>query len=154
MNEALREFDLGDGHDVELDEHISTIEALSDELSDEDIARLWAVLQGRAQAMEEYGADFDLGHEVQMQIMAVRAMRNAIMPGGVVRAGTPAREIKEVVTASSTLLNTLMKTHERIMSLDRQRAIEEAVTTSIQTLPDEQKKQFLATLEENLSAIA
>ena len=51
MNEALREFDLGDGHDVELDEHISTIEALSDELSDEDIARLWAVLQGRAQAI-------------------------------------------------------------------------------------------------------
>jgi hypothetical protein len=153
MNEALREFDLGDGHDVDLDEHISTIEALSDELSDEDIARLWAVLQGRAQAMEEYGADFDLGYEVQMQIMAVRAMRNAIMPGGVVRVGTPAREIKEVVTASSTLLNTLMKTHERIMSLDRQRAIEEAVTTSIQTLPDEQKKQFLATLEENLSAI-
>lgn len=154
MNEtasSLRDFD-GIGDDVDIDEYISAIEVMSDHLTDEHVSRLFCLLQGRAQTVE-YGASFDIKEEVQMQIMAVRAMRNAVMPNGRVRPGLASREVKEVVTASSTLLNTLMKTHDKIMSLERQRAIEEAVTTSIQTLPEEQKKQFLATLAENLSTI-
>lgn len=154
MNEtasSLRDFD-GIGDDVDIDEYISAIEVMSDHLTDEHVSRLFCLLQGRAQTVE-YGASFDIKEEVQMQIMAVRAMRNAVMPNGRVRPGLASREMKEVVTASSTLLNTLMKTHDKIMSLERQRAIEEAVTTSIQTLPEEQKKQFLATLAENLSTI-
>lgn len=154
MNEtasSLRDFD-GIGDDVDIDEYISAIEVMSEQLTDEHVSRLFCLLQGRAQTVE-YGASFDIKEEVQMQIMAVRAMRNAVMPNGRVRPGLASREVKEVVTASSTLLNTLMKTHDKIMSLERQRAIEEAVTTSIQTLPEEQKKQFLATLAENLSTI-
>jgi hypothetical protein len=152
MSNALRDFDMG-GHDVDLDDHISTIEAMSEELSEEDIARLWAVLAGRADQLVEYGADFDLRKEVQMQILAVRAMRDAIMPGGRMRQGVPAREMKEVVTASSTLLNTLLKTHKDVMSFDRQRAIEEAVITSVRTLSEDQQRAFFAAMEENLSAI-
>jgi len=154
MNEAassLRDFD-GIGDDVDIDEYISAIEVMSEQLTDEHVSRLFCLLQGRAQTVE-YGASFDIKEEVQMQIMAVRAMRNAVMPNGKVRPGLASREVKEVVTASSTLLNTLLKTHEKVMSFSRSRAIEEAVTTSIQTLPEEQKKQFLATLAENLSTI-
>jgi hypothetical protein len=151
MENTLRDFDLG-GSDVELDEHISTIEMMADELSEEEIARLWAVLQARVQTVE-YGAEFDINEEVQMQIMAVRAMRDSIMPGGRMRVGVPAREMKEVVTASSTLLNTLLRTHEKILNYDRQRAIEEATIEAISTLPDENKELFFKALGENLSAI-
>ena len=152
MDSALREFDLGE-NDISLDDQVSTIEAMADELSEEEIARLWTVLAGRAEAGVDYGPEFDMGKEVEMQILAVRAMRNSIMPGGIVRPGTPAREVKEVVTASSTLLTTLLKTHEKIMSYDRQRAIEEATVEVIKTLPDEQRDQFFKLLEESLSAI-
>ncbi len=154
MNEALRDFDLG-GNDIELDGYIELIETMADDLRDDQVGRLWTVLAERApgEAAVKYGADFDLKEEVQAQIQAVRAMRNAIMPGGIVRQGTPAREIKEVVTASSTLLTTLMKMHEKVMSFDRSRAIEEAVTETMKTLPDEKQKMFFSLLEENLSAI-
>ena len=151
-NQALRDFDLG-GDDIILDGHIEVIEACSESLRDDQVAKLWGLLEGRGENKVEYNASFNLQEEVQAQIMAVRALRNSVMPGGKVRPGLPAREIKETITASSTLLNTLLKTHEKILSLDRARCIEEAVTTTIRTLPDEQQKIFFAQLEANLAAI-
>ena len=151
MDNALRDFDTG-GDDINIDEYISAIEVMSDHLTDEHVSRLFCLLQGRAETVE-YGASFDIKEEVQMQIMAVRAMRNAVMPNGKVRPGLASREVKEVVTASSTLLNTLMKTHKDVMSFSRSRAIEEAVTTTVRTLPEDQQQAFFAVLEENLSAI-
>jgi len=149
----LRDFE-GIDHDVELDGYIDMIDALSGSLREDQVVRLFSLLAGMGGVEQvEYNASFDLKDEVQAQIQAVRAMREAVMPNGVVRAGTPAREVKEVVTASSTLLNTLMKMHERVMSFDRSRAIEEAVTTTIRTLPDDQQKMFFTALEDNLSAI-
>ena len=150
--EALREFELG-GDDMNLEEHISVIEGFSDSLTPEQVSRLWIILQGKAEQDTEYGPDFDMGAEVRMQIAAVRAMRNSVMPGGVARAGVPVREMKEVVTASSTLLTTLLRTHEKVMSYDRQRAIEEATVAAVQTLPDEAKALFFKQLEEALEAI-
>jgi hypothetical protein len=151
--EALREFDLG-GPSVDMEEHIGMIEAMAEALTDEHIARLWILLQDRAQERVEYGPDFDVGEEVRLQIAAVRAMRESVMPGGKVRAGVPTREMKEVVTASSTLLTTLLKTHEKIMSYDRQRAIEEATVEMVKTLSDEDQKLFFSRLEEALDAIS
>jgi hypothetical protein len=152
MSEALRDFDLG-GNDVELDGYIDMIDTMSADLREDQVTRLFGVLAALGGRTVEYGADFDLKEEVQAQIQAVRAMRDAVMPNGVVRVGTPAREVKEVVTASSTLLTTLMKMHERVMSFDRSRAIEEAVTATIRGLPEDAQKVFFSQLEQNLSAI-
>lgn len=155
MSDSLRDFDLG-GEDVTLDEHIEVLESLSGSLRDDQISRLWLLLATVAPPSDEqvkYGADFDLAAEVSMQIMAVRAMRESVLPGGRVRPGVPAREIKEVITASSTLLNTLLKTHEKIMSYERMRAIEEAVNETIDTLPEEAQKTFMTLLEASLSEI-
>jgi hypothetical protein len=152
MSEALRDFDLG-GNDVELDGYIDMIDTMSADLREDQVARLFGVLAALGGRTVEYGADFDLKEEVQAQIQAVRAMRDAVMPNGVVRVGTSAREVKEVVTASSTLLTTLMKMHEKVMSFDRSRAIEEAVTATIRGLPEDAQKVFFSQLEQNLSAI-
>jgi len=153
MNQPLQEFDNGDA-DIEMDEHIQLLEDMKTVLRPDQILRLYTLAASLAPREDvEYGADFDLKDEVQAQIMAVRAMRDAVMPGGRVRQGVPAREVKEVVTASSTLLNTLLKMHEKVLSFDRQRAIEEAVTDTIRTLPDEQQKLFMTALEDNLSRI-
>ena len=152
-NPSLRDFD-GIGNDIELDGYIGLIDEMSEHLNDKQISQLWGILAGRGEeGRVEYNASFDIGKEISQQIMAVRALRNSVMPGGKVRPGLAAREVKETITASATLLNTLLKTHEKVMSFDRSRAIEEAVTETVRTLPDEQQKVFFALLEENLSAI-
>ena len=150
--EALREFDLGEP-DVDLEDHVSMIEAMSEGLTDHQVARLWGILQDRAEVQVEYGPDFNMVEEVRMQIAAVRAMRNSVMPGGVMRLGVPVREMKEMVTASSTLLTTLLRTHKEVLSLDRQRAIEAATVATMQTLPEEAREVFFAELAEALEAI-
>lgn len=150
--QSLREFD-SEVEEVNLDEHIHAISVYGDQLTDEQIARLRSILFGRGDDQVEYNASFNLREEVQAQIMAVRALRNSVMPGGRVSPGMHAREIKEMISASSTLLNTLLKTHGQILSLERSRCIEEAVTEAIKTLPDEARESFLSLLETNLSAI-
>ena len=154
MTDALRQFEEGEGNDIELSNSVELIVQYSGELTDEQVFKLWGILQGRSDAAISYGPDFDIREEIERQLVAVRAMRDAVItPGGQVRPGTQIREIKEVVTASSTLLTTLMKVHEKVMSFDRSRAIEEAVTTTMQKLPDEERKAFFAVLEENLARI-
>jgi hypothetical protein len=153
MSDALRQFE-EDNNDVELEDSVALIEQFSEGLTDEQVFRLWNILQGRSDATVDYGPNFDIKEEVEMQIMAVRAMRDSVITStGQMRPGVPARELKEVVTASNTLLQTLMKTHGKILSYDRQRAIEEAVATVMRTLPDKERATYLSLLEANLAAI-
>lgn len=120
----------------------------------EDIAmRLMEALMERFPAAEReaYGAGFNMMTEVTDQIVALRALRTRVLTDtGLVRAGVTARELKEVVAASNSMLQTLMKTHERIVNYDRMRAIEEATIEAIKELPDEVKQQFFAKLEQLL----
>ena len=149
---SLREFE-DPGFDVKLGDYISAIEAYSHMLEPDQVNRLREIIGERVTEKVVYDASFNLRDEVQAQIACVRALRESVLPGGVVRAGLAAREIKEAVTASSTLLSTLMKTHKDILSLDRARCIEEAVSETIKTLSDEDRATFMKKLEENLSAI-
>jgi hypothetical protein len=151
MNNSLREFDTGEA-DVALDDHVSAIEAWSDEMSEEHISRLWAVLQNKAQEVK-YGPEFNMKEEVEMQLLAVHAMRQFVLPGGKIRPGTPIREVKEVVTASSTLLSTLMKSHREVLSFERTRSMEEATLVAIRTLPEETQELFFSELKQSLAAI-
>lgn len=101
-----------------------------------------------------YGADFDFTAEITAQIQAVRAMRRSVMSdSGHVLEQVSARELKEVVSASSTLLQTLLKTHEKVMNFSRLRAVEKAVTGLILTLEKDQQKVFFEALETELSLI-
>ncbi|PNV83834.1 MAG: hypothetical protein C0610_16785 [Desulfobacteraceae bacterium] len=84
-----------------------------------------------------YGANFDMTVEVEGLIQSVRAMRSTVMtPGGTVRNDVTPREMKEVVTATSTLMTLLMKSHEKLMSFDRQRRLEQTTIEVLQRLSD------------------
>ena len=95
-----------------------------------------------------YGADFDFSREIAEQLVAVRALRAQILAGNRVREGVSSRDVRELISASSTLLSNLMKTHEKVQSFERQRKIEEAL---IEVLAEfGLKDEFMRRLEEKL----
>jgi len=152
MNMPLHEF--MDEVGPELSEQVEIIASSPDSLTDEQVAVLWGAIQHRLGDSVEYGADFDLAAEVESQIAMVRAMRrNVITDAGTVLPGVAARELKEVVSASTTLLSTLTKSHEKILSFDRMRSIETATVAAIKELPPERQALFFETLESRLSDI-
>lgn len=102
----------------------------------------------------EYGAAFSLADEVNAQIRMVRALRATILDeDGAIIQGSSARDAKEVISSSSTLLTSLMKFHEKIINQDRMRLIEQATIEAIKTLPDEQQEKFFSYLSEKLEMI-
>ena len=80
-------------------------------------------------------------------------MRRQIMIGNNIREGLNPREVREAVAASSSLLSTLLKVHEKVMSFERQRAIENAVIETVRELPEPAKEAFFINLETRLAAI-
>lgn len=139
----------------DLSAEVATILMAPAELTEDQALALYAVLAPRFTDGDfEYGADFDLAGEVGAQIRAVRAMRRLVMTDdGVVVPGTPAREVKETVTASNTLLNTLLKTHEKVLNFNRLRAIETATSAALEDLDESAKTVFFQRLEKELEGI-
>jgi len=102
-----------------------------------------------------YGPDFDLTNEVNTQLAIVNAMRNTIVVPGThaLREGVTTREAKELISASNTLMSTLMKSHKDIINAERQRAVEEAVIVYASRLEDGEKSKFLDGLAEELEKL-
>lgn len=101
-----------------------------------------------------YGADFDLAKEMNEQIRVVRALRNMLTDedGNIVK-GTSPREAKELISTSGTMLQNLMKFHDKIMNTDRMRMIEQATIAAVKTMPVDQQEIFYSHLEKSLSKI-
>ena len=148
----IREFE-NPGFDIKLAEHIDALETYSPLLEVDQVNRLRGIIGAHAVEKVVYNETFDLKEEVAQQIAAVRLMREFLMPGGQVKPGTNPRELKEMVSSSATLMGVLMKTHDKILSFDRSRAVELAVSETIKTLSDADRATFMKKLEENLSAI-
>jgi hypothetical protein len=102
----------------------------------------------------QYGSDFSLTEEVNEMLKMARALRKDLMVGDFISDDATTRDVKEAVSASNTLLNTIIKSHGQLMSFERQRAIEKAVVDSVMYLPDEQKTNFFKVLEKNLEKIS
>ena len=134
---------------------VEFIASCPEALTEEQAAILWNAIQSRLASIDiDYGANFDIVAEVEAQIALVRAMRRSVVTaGGQLMPGIATRELKEVVSASTTMLTTLSKSHEKIMSFDRIRAIETSTVDAVKTLPAEQQTIFFETLERKLSAI-
>ena len=155
MNDSLRTFEEDATGSVDLEEHVTMIEQSLESLTDGQVFRLWNLLRGASEEKVDYGPNFNLTLEVERQLQAVAAMRASVMTStGTVRPGVASRDLKDTISASNTLLTTLLKVHKDVLSLDRQRSIELALTDTIQTLPDKKREEFLEKLEENLAAIA
>ena len=85
-----------------------------------------------------YGEDFDLAKEMGSIIQTSKAMRNQLIgPGGRVKTGVSSKEVREYLTAMNTLTGNLIKNHEKVMSIERSRALESAVIQCLQEVGGE-----------------
>lgn len=100
-----------------------------------------------------YGPAYDIKLEVDGLIQAVRAMQNSVMTNGQIRPGITPKEMREVVQSTTSLMSLLMKAHEKLLSLDRVRAIEQATISVLRELGDDAMvERFVAALEQELSS--
>lgn len=101
-----------------------------------------------------YGAEYDMTSEVEGLIQSVRAMRGSVMTeDGRMRTDVTPREMKDVVTATSSLMNLLMKSHEKLMDFDRQRALEQATIEILREMGGEEiVTKFVENMEARLEA--
>lgn len=123
---------------------------------------LWIRLQGigrrfetnQALPGEVYGADFSMAGELEAQISAVRAMRNRIMRmDGTLSKEISTREAKEVVGSMTSMMNTLMKHHEKVVNMERLRILESSVVDVLMEVDPEIKEMVLVKMEEKLANI-
>ena len=86
----------------------------------------------------DYGPEFDLLEEVGYQIQTVHAMREAVLTeGNRLQPGMTTRDLNELNRASASLLTGLAKYHEKIINMERLRAVEEAVLSMMNLWPEE-----------------
>lgn len=100
-----------------------------------------------------YGADFSLADEIGLQIVAVQNLRQHVFPNGHLREGCNIREAKEVLTTCNVMIKTLMDNHDRIMSMERMRAVEAATVDVLIEVNDALKEHFLERLRIRLEQI-
>ena len=154
MDTSVHDF-LAEPDAVDLGPAVNDISAAQEHLTVEQADQLRALLDLKFPTEIGYGAEFDFKAEIDSQIRAVKAMRNSVLTeSGAIKAGMGARDIKEVVTASNTLLQTLLKTHDKIINYERMRAVEKATIEVVQTLEDSAQATFFTRLEEELDKIA
>lgn len=140
---------------VDLTGALELIHRHPDALTQEQAIDLFTILREHIPDVgEEYGANFDLKAEVAQQIRSVRAMRNQVMDSaGRVNEGMQPRDVKELVTASTTLLKMLVNVHEQVINFDRMKAVEDATVEAIKTLPQEAQNAFFEELDRRLEEI-
>lgn len=97
-----------------------------------------------------YGADFSLADEIGLQIVAVQNLRQHVFPNGHLRESCNIREAKEVLTTCNVMIKTMIDNHDRIMSMERMRAVEAATIDTLVELDDSLKEQFLERLRVRL----
>lgn len=137
-----------------LDTEVETILNNPSLLSEEQVQNLQLILREHFGEADVYGADFSMVSEIDDQIRTVRALReHVIQPNGRLREGMNARDAKEVISASTTLLGTLMKSHDKILGFERQRAMESAVVAVLKGLDPDIKAQFFSELERRMEDI-
>ena len=134
----------------ELQDAITTLALHHRLLTDEQVQTIRSLLPDT----EEFDSEFDVKDEVTQQIRVIRALRASLMtPGGKLRSDISAKDMKEIIGPSTTLLNTLMKYQEKIISHDRQMAMERAVVEAMEGMSEEVKERFFSKLDELLESI-
>jgi hypothetical protein len=143
----------------DLDEHVETLLMYARMLTPEQKARLTKGLRLEGSAATRrrngsvvYDASFDVAGEVEQQINAVKAIRDAVMPNGVLAEGISARDAKDVVTSGSTLLVSLMRFHKEIVNMNRLRNLERAVVEVLMEESPELRERVVARLAERLES--
>lgn len=95
--------------------------------------------------VEDFDHEFDLKEEINGQLRMLRTMRSRAE-----RETLSTREMKETLTAASSLISMLIKEQEKVLNIDRLRTIERAVVEAVKTLPTDAQEAFLTFLEDKL----
>ena len=97
----------------------------------------------------EYDENYSLKDEMATMIVAVKAMRGEIFDGNRLRNGVGLKDVKEFVTASNSIMSTLMKSHEKLMSMERHRSIEQATVEVLKEIGGSEVVDRFVTLMES-----
>jgi hypothetical protein len=121
------------------------------------LPRLVDALNGRG-ALEssgeavDYDAAYDMRNEMEMMLSTCRAMRNHVLDGDRVRDGIAFRDLKDFMTSVSSMMSTMMKNHEKLMTMDRHRAVEQATIQVLKEIGGEDTiDRFILLMEDKLS---
>lgn len=98
---------------------------------------------------DDFDHDFDLKEEINAQLRMLRTMRSRAE-----RENISTRELKETLTASSSLITMLIKEQEKVVNIDRLRTVERAVVEAIKEQSHEVQEAFLSFLEGKLDGYA
>ena len=140
----------------ELEEAVELIVQFCEEVSGEDAQRLYLSLRAHHNVSMAggYGADFDLSAEIGEQITLCRAMRGRLIDSeGKLNERFSAKEAKEILSASNSLNQTLMKFQKEITNFQRLMQVENAMKKAIANLPRENQEIFADDLERQLAAV-
>lgn len=90
---------------------------------------------------EAYDETFDMEREVAEVLRSVKILRKSILTpsGRGLRAGVTVAEAKDVISMSNSMINTLMKSHEKIVNMARYRAVEQATVDVLRDLDGDEK---------------
>lgn len=93
-------------------------------------------------------ASIDIAKEVSEQLHALKTLRSTLIHGNQI-TGSP-KEVKDLISASTSLLSLLSKTQEDIWNQDRIRSMELTLLSILNDLDPELKDKFVAEMERRL----
>ncbi len=109
-----------------------------------------------------YGANFSIAGEIDLQVRALRAMREHYMPDGKLREGVPIKEFKDFLSTANQMVKMLISAHEEVMNMERGRLVEAATVDALTEMSTKEvlaalgfdpRERFLTLLEEKLEMI-
>ena len=111
-------------------------------ISREQLTELSALIPSKILPTLPTSSDFV--SELSEQLEMVKTLRSAI-------DGDDPRQIKDLVSASTTLFSMITKLNDDILNQQRIRKIENATVEAIKTLPEESREAFYVALGERFS---
>lgn len=90
---------------------------------------------------ESYDETFDMEKEVAEVLRSVKILRRSILNESKkgLKVGVTVAEAKDVLSMSNSMINTLMKSHEKIINMARYRAVEQATVDILRELDGDEK---------------
>jgi len=100
----------------------------------------------------DYDESFDLSKEISEVLKSVRLLRKSILSpsGKSLKSGVTVGEAKDVISMSNSMINTLVKTHEKVVNMERYRAVEQATVDILRELDSD--REFMREFNEHIEA--
>ncbi len=111
---------------------------------------------GEAGPKEKFDEKFSLSEEMGEMIASIRALRKTVFcpaTGGLVE-GQKLSDARDIMTTSNQMMTMMVKTQEKILNIERFRAVEQATIDVLKTLQDDYEDWVSAMREHKESGAA